>query len=103
MTTPAPSAVRAWARDNGHRVPSRGRIRSEVLTAYAAAQPPAPPPALPELSELAVELRALASDFAALRGELAAVTDSVAGLSSRVAELEAADVRPARGLSLRRR
>ena len=101
MTTPAPSAVRAWARDNGHHLSSRGRIPSGVLTAYAAAQQAGRP--APGLSELAVELRALASDFAALRGELAAVTDSVAGLSSRVAELEAADVRPARGLSLRRR
>ncbi len=34
---PDPKVVRAWAKDNGHSVPSRGRIPSTVLEAYAAA------------------------------------------------------------------
>jgi len=34
---PDPKVVRAWAKDNGHEVPSRGRIPSTILEAYAAA------------------------------------------------------------------
>jgi hypothetical protein len=34
---PSPSDVRAWAREHGHEVSSRGRIPAEVLQAYAAA------------------------------------------------------------------
>ena len=34
---PNPADVRAWARENGHEVSSRGRIPAEVLQAYAAA------------------------------------------------------------------
>ena len=33
-----PTAVRQWARDNGHQVSDRGRIREDVLQAYEAAQ-----------------------------------------------------------------
>jgi len=31
------TAVRAWARENGHEVSDRGRIKSEILQAYKAA------------------------------------------------------------------
>lgn len=31
------AAIRAWARDNGHEVPARGRIPAAVRDAYAAA------------------------------------------------------------------
>lgn len=34
---PAPSEIRAWARDNGFDVPERGRVSAEVREAYAAA------------------------------------------------------------------
>ena len=30
-------AVRAWARENGHKVSDRGRVSQEVLDAYKAA------------------------------------------------------------------
>jgi hypothetical protein len=30
-------AIRAWAKDNGHKVSERGRISAEVAQAYAAA------------------------------------------------------------------
>ena len=33
----AASAVREWARDNGHQVSSRGRIPAQLLKAYRAA------------------------------------------------------------------
>ncbi|MDO9380108.1 MAG: Lsr2 family protein [Nocardioidaceae bacterium] len=36
-TGPAASDVRVWARENGHDVPDRGRIPSEVKDAYEAA------------------------------------------------------------------
>ncbi|MEV0248826.1 Lsr2 family protein [Nocardia sp. NPDC050712] len=31
------AAIRAWAREHGHEVSSRGRIPAELVTAYAAA------------------------------------------------------------------
>lgn len=34
---PKPADVRAWAKENGHDVPERGRIPAEVTEAYAAA------------------------------------------------------------------
>ncbi len=34
---PAASEIRAWARENGHEVPERGRVSAEVREAYAAA------------------------------------------------------------------
>ena len=34
---PAAAEVRAWARENGHEVPERGRVSAEVREAYAAA------------------------------------------------------------------
>jgi hypothetical protein len=34
---PAPSEVRAWAKDNGFDVPERGRIPADVKDAYAQA------------------------------------------------------------------
>jgi hypothetical protein len=34
---PAPSEIRAWARENGFDVPERGRVSAEVREAYAAA------------------------------------------------------------------
>lgn len=34
---PAASEIRAWARENGHDVPERGRVSAEVREAYAAA------------------------------------------------------------------
>lgn len=34
---PSPKDVRAWAIQNGHDIPSRGRIPGAVLEAYAAA------------------------------------------------------------------
>jgi hypothetical protein len=30
-------AIRAWARENGHKVSDRGRVSQEVITAYNAA------------------------------------------------------------------
>ena len=96
MTTPDPSAVREWARGNGYRVSSRGRIAAEVVAAYGAAQQ--------ELAALAGDFRSLAADFAELRGVLGTVTDSAAGLTGRIAGLEAAAAaRPERRRSLRPR
>ncbi|MFI5868435.1 TOTE conflict system archaeo-eukaryotic primase domain-containing protein [Streptomyces sp. NPDC051546] len=40
---PSVSEVRAWARDQGHNVPDRGRLRAELWTAWHAAQPQSPP------------------------------------------------------------
>lgn len=34
---PSAAEIRAWARDNGHDVPERGRVSAEVREAYAAA------------------------------------------------------------------
>lgn len=34
---PAPSEIRAWAKDNGYDVPERGRVSAEIRSAYAAA------------------------------------------------------------------
>jgi len=34
---PAASEIRAWARQNGFKVPDRGRVAAEVREAYAAA------------------------------------------------------------------
>ena len=34
---PSASEIREWARANGHTVPDRGRVSSEVREAYAAA------------------------------------------------------------------
>ena len=34
---PSASEIREWARANGHTVPDRGRVSSEVRRAYAAA------------------------------------------------------------------
>lgn len=34
---PDSGAIRAWARENGHSVPDRGRIPNTVLAAYTAA------------------------------------------------------------------
>lgn len=34
---PAPADVRAWARENGHEVPDRGRIPAELVDAYREA------------------------------------------------------------------
>jgi hypothetical protein len=33
-TGPAPTLVRAWAKENGYDVPDRGRIPKEILEAY---------------------------------------------------------------------
>lgn len=35
--SPDNSAVRQWAKENGHQVSDRGRISAEVLAAYSAA------------------------------------------------------------------
>ena len=34
---PSAAEIRAWARENGHEVPERGRVSAEVREAYAAA------------------------------------------------------------------
>jgi len=34
---PSPADIRAWARDNGFKVPDRGRVSTEVREAYLAA------------------------------------------------------------------
>ena len=34
---PSPSEIRAWARDNGWKVPDRGRVAADVRAAYEAA------------------------------------------------------------------
>lgn len=34
---PAPADIRAWAKENGHEVPERGRIPANVREAYEAA------------------------------------------------------------------
>lgn len=34
---PAPSEIRAWARENGYDVPARGRVSADVRSAYSAA------------------------------------------------------------------
>ena len=36
-TGPSAAEIRAWARENGHDVPERGRVSAEVREAYAAA------------------------------------------------------------------
>ncbi|MDI3418809.1 TOTE conflict system archaeo-eukaryotic primase domain-containing protein [Streptomyces luteolus] len=36
---PTVAEVRAWARDNGHAVPDRGRLRADIWTAWHAAHP----------------------------------------------------------------
>lgn len=36
-SSPDFAAIREWAKENGHEVSSRGRIRSEVVEAYRAA------------------------------------------------------------------
>lgn len=35
---PSQAELRTWARENGHEVPSRGRIPDEVITAYQQAR-----------------------------------------------------------------
>ena len=35
--SPSAADIRAWARENGHDVPDRGRVSAEVREAYAAA------------------------------------------------------------------
>lgn len=34
---PAPTLVRAWAKDNGYDVPERGRLPKDIVDAYTAA------------------------------------------------------------------
>lgn len=41
LESPMPSEVRAWARDNGLKVPDRGRLRPEVWAAWHQAHPSA--------------------------------------------------------------
>ena len=36
-TGPSAADIRAWARENGHDVPERGRVSADVREAYAAA------------------------------------------------------------------
>ncbi|MGW9028605.1 Lsr2 family DNA-binding protein [Streptomyces sp. NPDC055722] len=36
---PTLAEVRSWARDNGHAVPGRGRLRADIWTAWHAAHP----------------------------------------------------------------
>ncbi|MDX3380186.1 Lsr2 family protein [Streptomyces niveiscabiei] len=36
---PTVAEVRSWARDNGHTVPGRGRLRADIWTAWHAAHP----------------------------------------------------------------
>ncbi|MFG2625450.1 histone-like nucleoid-structuring protein Lsr2 [Streptomyces sp. NPDC048473] len=36
---PTVAEVRSWARDNGHTVPARGRLRADIWTAWHAAHP----------------------------------------------------------------
>lgn len=36
---PTVAEVRSWARDNGHAVPDRGRLRADIWTAWHAAHP----------------------------------------------------------------
>lgn len=37
MTAPTPAQIRAWAKENGIEVGTRGRLSAEVREAYAAA------------------------------------------------------------------
>lgn len=39
LTAPTPKEIRAWASENGHEVPARGRIPAPALEAYQAAHP----------------------------------------------------------------
>ncbi|MEV6671059.1 histone-like nucleoid-structuring protein Lsr2 [Streptomyces sp. NPDC051162] len=36
---PTIAEVRAWARDNGHAIPNRGRLRADIWTAWHAVHP----------------------------------------------------------------
>lgn len=40
MTTPTSAELRAWARDNGHTVASRGRVSDDVRSAWQKAHTP---------------------------------------------------------------
>jgi hypothetical protein len=39
---PSTAEIRAWAREHGHAVPDRGRLRPEIIDAWHAAHPSAP-------------------------------------------------------------
>jgi len=39
---PSTAEIRAWARDHGHAVPDRGRLRPEIIDAWHAAHPSTP-------------------------------------------------------------
>uniref|UniRef100_UPI001B80085D Lsr2 family DNA-binding protein n=1 Tax=Actinoplanes subtropicus TaxID=543632 RepID=UPI001B80085D len=39
---PSTAEIRAWAREHGHTVPDRGRLRPEIIDAWHTAHPPAP-------------------------------------------------------------
>jgi hypothetical protein len=44
---PSTAEIRAWARDHGHPVTDRGRLRPEIIDAWHAAHPPEPKGATP--------------------------------------------------------
>jgi len=39
---PSTAEIRAWAREHGHPVPDRGRLRPEIIDAWHTAHPPGP-------------------------------------------------------------
>lgn len=43
LSAPSPADVRAWARDHGYEIGTRGRLHRDVLDAYEAAHPAAAP------------------------------------------------------------
>ncbi len=96
MTTPSSADLRTWARENGHRVATRGRVSNEIRSAWESAQTPvrrkrrpAPSPAGTGASPTASDHGAPANKgllaVAAMAERLAALTGRVDALESRVA------------------
>lgn len=92
MTTPPAAEVRAWARQNGLTVATRGRVSSDVLNAWQSAQTTARPKrraAKPTASGPAAAPRASKRPSADKEASTSAVLAELAALTERVQRLEA--------------
>jgi hypothetical protein len=95
-TAPSTASIRAWALDEGLAVAARGRLKPEIIDAYAKAHDR-------PLAASAVVTRAKTSPIAEGAGNVTAAPDpgrlvvieqALTSLATRVAKLEAAAAEP---------
>jgi hypothetical protein len=81
--------VRAWARENGHKVNERGRIPGDLLAAYDAAHGGAAPGPAPEVATAAPVAAASSGSARAPRGRRSATSKSTSGTAPKRGDLGA--------------